>query len=167
MCADKNEKTGAQEPDGRIVALRESILGSFPAEPYTGKVTPNDADLGDPELDEDLDLYETLKGRKWTEVATKLLRDQPSGYGLLTDEAFVAFLPAWLMSSLERMDAENEVRNFLVYAFSNTMRQFRVLNPEQRLTVRSVLAEFAERGTSPFVRTLAVQALALIDRGRY
>jgi hypothetical protein len=160
MSTNENEKTGEQ--DGRIAALRESIRRSFPAEPYRGKVTPNDGEWT-PELDEDQDLYGALNARRWTEVPTQLLHSQPDAYVLLTDQAFAAFLPAWLMFSLEDMDAENEVRNFLVYAFSNTLRQFRVLNPEQRLTVRSLLEEFAERETSAPIRALATQAVALID----
>jgi hypothetical protein len=47
------------------------------------------------------------------------------------------------------------------------MRQFRVLNPEQQHTVRSILVEFTERGTSQYVSKLAAEAIALIDRSRY
>jgi hypothetical protein len=150
--------------------LREAIRRSFPAEIYTGKVTPNDGEWL-PELteenailDDDMFLYEGLNGRRWTEVPTQLLQTHLDGYVLLTDQAFTAFLPAWLMYSLENMDGENEVRNFLVYAFSYTLRQFRVLDPEQKGIVRSLLAEFAERGTSRFVKKLAVEALALIAK---
>ena len=67
------------------------------------------------------------------------------------------------MCSLEGMDEENEVRNFLAYAFGNTLRQFQVLNPEQRVTVRSILAEFIERGTGSFVRNLLTQTVVFID----
>jgi|ERR1700690_1203309 len=163
----ENNKTETQGQAERIDALRESIRRSFPAESYKGRVTPNDDGLDDPDLDEDRDLYEALNGRKWTEVPTRLLQAESSGYELLTDEAFTAFLPAWLMRSLEDMDAENEVRNFVVYSFSATMRRFSVLNPEQQLTVRSILEQFTERGTCTYVRNLAAEAIALIDRRRY
>jgi hypothetical protein len=123
--------------------------------------------LDDPELDEDKDLYHALNGRKWTEVQPPLLRDHPDGYELLTDQAFGAFLAAWLMRSLEDMDSENEVRNFVVYSFSDTMPKFRVLSPEQQLTVRSILLEFSERGTAAFVKQRAVEGVSLIARGRY
>jgi hypothetical protein len=134
----------------KLAALRDSIRRSFPAEPYQGKVTLHDGELDDPELDEDEDLYHALNGRKWTEVEPQLLRDHPDGYELLTDEAFGAFLAAWLMPSLKDMDSENEVRNFVVYSFSDTMRKFRVRRPEQQLTVRSILLEFSERGNRRF-----------------
>ena len=100
---------------------------------------------------------------EWTEVPRNLLFRHPDGYVLLTDQAFVAFLPAWLMCSLEGMDEENEVRNFLAYTFSNTLRQFRLLNLEQRLIVRSILAEFSQRGTGSFVRDLLAKTIVFID----
>ena len=144
--------------------MRDSIPRSFPAEPYTGKVTLYDDKWDEyPELDEDRDLYENLNGRRWTDLAPELIRNLPDGYVLLTDQAFVEFLPAWLVVSLEGMEGENIVREFLTYTFSSTMRQFRVLDPEQRLLVRSVLALVAERESSKFIRGHAAEALALID----
>jgi hypothetical protein len=167
MDVSKSSETSAQERDARIALLRDSIRRSFTDVTYIGKVTANDDQIDDPELDEDRDLYEALKVRHWTEVKTDLLQQLPSGYGLLTDEALVAFLPAWLMHALENMDGQNEVRNFLAYSFSHTMRQFRVLNSEQQSTVRSLLVEISETDPSSFIRDHAIQAIALIDRKRY
>jgi hypothetical protein len=158
---------GANE---RISRLRESIRRAFPAETYVGNVTQYDDELSSELredqaiLDEEQDLFRALKGRKWTEVPKELFENLPSGYGLLSGEAFVAFLPAWLSRALDDMDGENEVRNFLVYAFTDTTGQLRLLSPEQRSVVRSLLVEFCERGTAPFVRALAVKAVALIDK---
>jgi hypothetical protein len=172
MATDERGQDSAQGRDEKTVALRESIQRSFCAEPYAGRITRFDGKY-DPDneetavLDDDQALYEALNGRRWTEVPIQLLHNYPDGYVLLTDEAFLAFLPAWLMHSLERIDEENEVRNFVVYSFSSTMRQFRVLNPEQQHTVRSILVEFTERGTGQSVRKLATEAVALIDRCRY
>jgi hypothetical protein len=161
---DAVRETDGERHDSRTVSLRGSIRHSFPAEPYTGKVTHYDDKWNEyPELDEDRDLYENLNGRRWTDVPQELIRNLPDGYVLLTDQAFVVFLPEWLMVSLEGMEGENIVREFLTYTFSATMRQFRVLNPEQRLLVRSVLALVAEREPSNFVRGYAAEALVLID----
>jgi hypothetical protein len=162
---DTGEKRMGEE-NTRGALLRESIHRAFPAEIYTGKVTINDGDLTRGEMDEEQELHDALKRRRWTEVPAELLRRQPDGYLLLTSEAYVAFLPAWLMYSLEDMDAENQVREFLGYSFQ-TMRQFRVLNADQRLVVRSLLSEFKERDPSGFIRDHAAEAVALIDRGRY
>ncbi len=171
MPTDETERDSVSEDD-RIRGLRESIRRFFPAQPYKGKVTDHDGEFPDhfdeetAILDDEKELYEALRGKAWTAVPNEIFQHQPSGYGLLTDEAFAAFLAAWLMRSLDNMDAENEVRDFVVYS-SQTMRRFRVLNPEQQLTVRSLLVEFAERGTSKFVADLAKEAVALIDRRRY
>lgn len=172
MSTNETEQESVSEDD-RTRALRESIRRSFPVEPYKGKVTEHDGEFPDhfdddtAILDEEKELYDALRGKAWTAVPTEIFQHQPSGYGLLTDEAFRAFLPAWLMRSLDHIGEKNEVRDFAVYSFSHTMRQFRVLNPEQQLTVRSLLVEFAERGTSRFVANLAKEAVALIDRRRY
>ena len=163
------------EQDKRVADLIDSIRLSFPAVRYTGGVTQYDAKLDDPDFydikpDSDVpdfwdekELRDSFKGRCWTDVSRELLFHHPDGYVLLTDQAFVAFLPAWLMCSLEGMDEENEVRNFLAYAFGNTLRQFQLLNPEQRVTVRSMLAEFIERGTGSFVRNLLTKTIGFID----
>lgn len=155
----------------QISRLRESIRRAFSAETYAGKVTQYDDELSSELLedqailDEDQDLFRALKGRKWTEVPKELLENLPSGYGLLSGEAFVAFLPAWLAHALDDTDGENEVRNFLVYAFDTMtiLGQLRLLSPEQRSVVRSLLVGFSERGTAPSVRARAVKAVALID----
>jgi hypothetical protein len=166
----KSDQVGGSNE--QISRLRESIRRAFPAETYVGNVTQYDDELSSELredqaiLDEEQDLFRALKGRKWTEVPKELLENLPSGYGLLSGEAFVAFLPAWLSRALDDMDVENEVRNFLVYGFDTMtiLGQLRLLSPEQRSVVRSLLVEFCERGTAPFVRALAVKALALIDK---
>jgi hypothetical protein len=163
------------EQDKRVADLIDSIRRSFPAMRYTGDVTQYDAKLDDsdfydikpdpdvPDFWDEKELRDAFKGRCWTDVSPELLYRHPDGYVLLTDQAFVAFLPAWLTCSLEDMDEENEVRNFLAYTFSNTLRQFRLLNLEQRLIVRSILAEFSQRGTGSFVRDLLAKTIVFID----
>jgi hypothetical protein len=158
----------------RIRTLRESILKAFPAKKYEGNITRYDDKVDDPELDDEKELYEALVGRTWAEVPKHLLRNQPDGYELLTDEAFAVFLPAWLMSALENVDGENEVRNFVVYAFSPkhdmtpdttefTLRRLRGLSLTQRVTLVSVLREFAEHERNSYRRRLAFEAVALVD----
>src|SRR5579859_5624382 len=109
--------TSSNGLEQRLSALREAIRHSFPAEPYMGKVTHSDG-AWTPELDDDQALYEALHGCRWTEVPSDIVRNQPDGFLLLTDEAFVAFLPAWLLRSLENPFGENEVRSFVIYSFS-------------------------------------------------
>jgi len=180
MDINGNHKTRAQGQEGRIATLRESIRRAFPADAYIGTVTRYDHELSSELrenqaiLDEDQDLFRALKGRRWTEVSKQLLEKMPDGYELLSDEAFAVFLPAWLCRALDDIDGQNEVRNFVVYAFSpkhdmvpdmtdHTLHRLQLLNSEQRRVVRSLLVEFTERGTPPLVRALAAKGVALID----
>jgi hypothetical protein len=161
MDADRETEVGRQ-PENAIATLRESILLAFPAESYTGQVTPHDGESAE-ELDDDEELYNTLRGQRWIDVPKQLLERQPDGFVLLTDAAFVTFIAAWLMRALEDVDNKNEVRNFVVYSFCNNLRQYRLLNKEQRNVLRSLLEEFSKRGSSAYVKRLASDAVALID----
>ena len=169
-----NDDASLGAHNGRVEALRQSIQRAFPAETYTGRITPYDDRLDNPDLDDEKDLHEALKGRRWTEIPQQLLQNQPDGYVLLTAEAFAAFIAAWLMRSLENIDGENEVRHFVVYAFSPkhdlvpdttafVLHRLRALSPEQRETLRSLLMDFAQQDPSAFQRKLASDAVSLID----
>jgi hypothetical protein len=160
--------------NARTSELREAIQQTFPAERYDGVITNDDKKLDDPELDDEKELYEALKGKKWTDVPQQLLDTQPDGYVLLTDEAFAAFIAAWLMRSLESLDGENEVRDFVVYAFSPrddmvpdttglVLHRMRILSSQQRRVLHSLLTEFAERDPSEFQKRLALEAVALLE----
>lgn len=148
---------------------------------YDGNVTPHDdkliSKLAEDQaiLEDDQDVFKALKGHKWTEIPNEILESQPDGYVLLADEAFAAFVPAWLLRALDNIDGESEVRNFFVYAFSpkhdmvpNTteivLHRLRLLNVEQRSVVLSLLTEFTKRGTTRFVRDLATKAVNLFDK---
>jgi hypothetical protein len=162
------------EQDERIQALRQAIRDAFPDVAYSGQITPCDGSFT-PKLDDDQILYESLKGRSWTEIARDLLMSQPDGYLLLTDQAYAAFLAAWLTVSLEEIDRdENTIREFLCYSCSPTLGQnpdltewkrarIGKLTTPQRRALRAVLTEFTERGTNPFVKGYAVRALEFID----
>ena len=163
--------------DERLTALRDAIRRTFPEVTYTGKVTRHDG-MWLPELteenaihDDDMFLYKGLIGKKWTEVPKQLLHDFPDGFVLLTDEALVAFLAAWLMRSLDDIDGENSVREYFVYSFSREasstadlkISRLRALTPGQRSSVRSLLAEFAQREPSEFIREHAATAVQMLD----
>jgi hypothetical protein len=142
-------------------ALRDSIRSAFPAEKYSGQVTPADGAFT-PELDDDEALFKASSGRHWTDLDQCFLHAQPDGFELLTDAAYRAFLAAWLMYSLENMNSENEVRNFVLYAFSITAQRLRALNQDQRQTVRSLLAYFKQRESNRFLRNCAEEGIAIL-----
>jgi hypothetical protein len=167
--------------DERVRVLRDAIRRSFPAVPHEGKVTDCDG-VWLPELteenaihDDDKIVYEAVVGRIWPDIPKEFLRNEPDGFVLLANEAFVAYLAAWLMCALDDMDGENIVREFVVYSFSPShdqqpdmtpekIKRLRLLSSEQRATMRSLLAEFAEREQSSFIRRYAVSAVELIDQ---
>jgi hypothetical protein len=167
--------------DERIKGLRDAVRRSFPVVAYEGKITTCDG-AWLPELteenaihDDDMIVYEALKGRTWPEIPREFLGHQPDGFVLLTDQALVAYLAAWLMCALDDMEGENSVREFVIYSFSPShdqkpdmtpekIRRLRLLNSEQKGTLRTLMTEFAEREHSNFIRDLAARAVELIDR---
>lgn len=163
-----------REPEARTDELRKLIRSAFPAHIYDGVITAYDDKLEDPELDEEKELYERLKGKTWTDVPQRFLDSRPDGYVLLVDKAFVAFIAAWLTRSLDDIDGENKVRDFVVYAFApkrdlvpdttGFIRQRLIaLDGQQRDTLHALLMEFAETEPSAFQRKLASEAVGLID----
>ncbi|HEX3747060.1 MAG TPA: DUF6714 family protein [Bryobacteraceae bacterium] len=97
--------------------LRAAITLAFPPVLFPGAVTPADEEKWAEELDEDLDLRDSLRGRSWPQVTSELIDRHAGGLALLTPEAFAAFLPAWLTRSLDQPSLENDVREFTVYTF--------------------------------------------------
>src|SRR3954453_2287094 len=148
---------------------------------YDGKITTCDG-AWLPELteenaiyDDDMFVYEALKGRTWPDIEREFLYSQPDGFVLLTNEDLVASLAAWLMGSLGDINGENVVREFVVYSFAPNPDQvpdmtswkaerLKVLTKRQRTVLRSLLVAFAERERSDFVRKHAASAVQLIDR---
>ena len=167
-----NIKTGERE--ARTVQLRKLIRSAFPAHIYDGVITNYDDKLEDPELDEEKELYERLKGKTWIDLPQQFLDSQPDGYVLLVDKAFVAFIAAWLTRSLDNIDGENKVRDFVIYAFgpkhdlvpdmTGFIRQRLItLDSQQRNVLHALLTESAETAPSAFQRKLASEAVGLID----
>lgn len=166
-----------QQIEGRIADLRNALREAFPVVAYSGPVTRHDG-AWLPALteenaihDDDMFLYEGLKGKNWTEVSPELLQNFPDGFVLLTDEALVAFLPAWLMQSLDNILGENLVREFSIYAFSPSgssvvdtkVHLLHALNSKQRAAVRGILCEFARNEMNAFLKEHARAAVQLID----
>lgn len=164
--------------DERLAALRDSVPRVFPPVVYHGQVTLFDGawlpELTEENaiLDDDKLLYEALLGRQWGEVSRDVLYAMPSGFCLLTNDALVAFLPVWILASLENITGENQERDFFIYAFSPDeqasqndfkLGMLRALNPDQRSLLRSLLMEFAQRARSAYVAEKAFAAVKFID----
>jgi hypothetical protein len=143
-------------------------------------VTPADDDEWAEEIDDDLDLRDNLHARRWDDVATEVIDRQASGLPLLTPEAFAAFLPAWHMRSLERLDRDNLVREFTVYEFcpvevrpahigalldEKQHAKRPLLNREQRKVVLDFLALVSEHERCQFLRASSESALSVQKQG--
>ncbi len=153
--------------------LRARIEEVFPAERCHGPITRFDGHHEE-EFDEDQLLYQGLLGRTWKEISGQFIREHPGGLVLLTPEAFVAFLPAWLLFALDDMAGENEVRSFVIYVFSpktellpNTSSgirdRFGNLNAEQQKTTRKFLAYCYIQEQSEFLRARAKDAVDFME----
>jgi hypothetical protein len=94
--------------------LRVLIGNAFLTEPYNGPVTPVDGSEWTEELDDAIELWQSLSGKSWTEVPDEFVDRHYGSLVLLTPTAFAAFLPAWLSRSL----LNSNVREFTVYAFA-------------------------------------------------
>jgi hypothetical protein len=158
------------EPDLAVAALRQAITLAFPPTVLRGGITPADDEAWAEEIDDDLDLRDNLRNRAWNEVAAEVIGRHANGLPLLTPEAFAAFLPAWLMHSLENLSGGNEVREFTIYEFCRYdahpgLQKYQhsrhaLLNAEQRKAVVDFLILVSSREPDRFLRASAVEALS-------
>jgi hypothetical protein len=106
-----SDQSDLNASEGKL--LRADLIRAFPDTAFAGPVTDADG-LRDEDLDEPQALYDALHGRKWSEVERSVLVNFPDGFLLLTDPAFVAFLPAWLSAAIDNQ----KVRHSVIYSFS-------------------------------------------------
>lgn len=113
-------------------ALRRQISAAFPALPFRGRVT-------DCTCEECGSLSENLRDKSWTEVPDDFV-DLTCSPILLTASAFHAFLPAYMLRSLDSLAEEQNVVEFTVYSLSPRLPEDDGPNPQnQRLTERAKL----------------------------
>jgi hypothetical protein len=172
------------EKDAAVTLLRHAIATAFPsAVLFQGAVTPADDEQWAEEIDEDLDLRDNLKGRAWKDVPDEIIDRNAGGLPLLTPAAFAAFLPAWLMRSLDRLDDENEVRELTVYQFCRSgspslaqpaqsyleayqLTRFKELSAAQLIVVREFLSLVSTHEHSGYLREKAQEALLNLEAVR-
>ena len=65
--------------------------------------------LGQPPLD--------FKAKSWMDISPTLLKENYSNLSLFSPEAFHAFIPAYLIHSVENFDDDDMVSEFTAYAF--------------------------------------------------
>lgn len=89
----------------------ERLLIAFPPSVVEGSVAPHDC----PEC---LSLREHLSGRTWREVSAEFVRDHPDVLPLLSRDAYLAHLPAWLHEAV--LDPDGEVAMCLLVNLSDS-----------------------------------------------
>ena len=166
-----------------LTDLKNAILRAFPDIVFECKITPQDGewpnDLTENAIyegqviygDEKI-LYEGLKGHKWSDISRQFIEGMAIDFVLLTSEALVAFIAAWLMRSLENLAGQNDVREYFIHTFGGkkegqskefTISLLRAFNPEQLTVLRLLLMEFYKSESSSFVREHANSAVKFID----
>jgi hypothetical protein len=91
------------------VEFRKRLLDAFPPQPFNGLVSTHD------ECDDGIALRHELPGKRWDEVSAAFVDNNSLSLALLEERALVAFLPAWLLRSVEKFDGDNLVLEFTLY----------------------------------------------------
>ena len=161
------------ERDVAVAALQQAITLAFPPTVFQGLVTSADNEEWAEEIDDDLDLRDNLQSHTWNEIAVEVIDRQAGGLPLLTPEAFAAFIPAWLMRSLDGFSGENEVREFTVYEFCRcdahpALREYQrirhaLLNQVQRKAVVDFLVLVSRHEHNRYLRRSADEALSAFE----
>jgi hypothetical protein len=161
-----------------VERLRDNIRTVFPDDAFLGSVTPVDRiseKVYDDVLGLDVELYDdqqalygSLHRRRWSEIPASFINSNPDGIVLLTNETFVAFLPAWLTCAL----TDKQVREFMVYTFSpepdkpseRMDSRMLLLTSQQKKALLAFLAHCVEVESSKFIKEHARTALAYVDQ---
>ena len=132
--------------------VRNQIREAFAATPFEGPITSCDCE-------ECTDIREHLRHKRWDEISTAFL-DSTCSPVLLTPEAFKAFLPAYLLRSLDDLSLHRVVVEFTVYSLcpakpeenspkmlvghedglNRLLQRARLMSPLQIQTIRAFLA---------------------------
>lgn len=90
--------------------FRERIIRAFADVPAPESLLINH------ECDECLELQRAFLGKSWREISSELTRKHFSDLSLFSPQAFHAFIPAYLLHSVENLDADDSVSEFTAYA---------------------------------------------------
>ncbi|QOY91527.1 DUF6714 family protein [Paludibaculum fermentans] len=82
---------------------RQKLIDAFPPLPFEGLVSTHD------ECDDGINLRRELSGKRWDELSPEVLFHGSIGLSLLEPSALIAFLPAWLLRSIETSDVDDHV----------------------------------------------------------
>jgi hypothetical protein len=86
-----------------IGQFRWKLIDAFPPLPFDGLVSTHD------ECDDGIHLRRELSGKRWNELSPEVLFHGSIGLPLLEPRALIAFLPAWLLRSMETSDLDDPI----------------------------------------------------------
>jgi hypothetical protein len=171
-----------KDNDEQLTDLQNAILRAFPDVVFEGQITAHDGEWPDdiPEnriydgqviYGDEMLLYEGLQGHKWSDIPREFIEGMATDFVLLTSEALVAFIAAWLIRSLDNLAGKNDVRSYFINMLSPnreesmdlTINLLRAFNPEQLAVLRLFFVEFSKSEPSSFVREHAHNAVKFID----
>jgi hypothetical protein len=91
------------------VGFRQKLIHAFPPRPFYGRVSTHR------ECDDGIALIDELPGKRWDEVPAAFVEFNSGSLSLLEPAALVAFLPAWLLLSMETVIEQSVLAEFTMY----------------------------------------------------
>jgi hypothetical protein len=92
-----------------VEEFRGKVTRAFPPQPFYGLVSSHN------ECDEGIALRQELPGKRWDEVPADFIDFNSGSLPLLEPDALRAFLPAWLLRSMETLGDESVLSEFAMY----------------------------------------------------
>src|SRR5580704_11372870 len=92
-----------------IEEFRDRLTRVFPPQAFHGLVSSHD------ECDEGIALRQELTGKRWDEISPDFIDFNSGSLALLEPSALQAFLPAWLLQSMETLGKQSVLSEFTMY----------------------------------------------------
>jgi hypothetical protein len=89
--------------------FRAQLIAAFPPQPFLELVSTHD------ECDEGIAYRQELPGKSWDQVPAEFVDFYSAAPCLLEPDALVAFLPAWLLRSMETLNEGSVLAEFTLY----------------------------------------------------
>jgi hypothetical protein len=147
-----------------IEDFRQRLIRAFPPQPYHGLISTHD------ECDDGIHLRREFPGKRWDELSPDVIFHGSIALPLLAPDALVAFLPAWLLRSIETFDPESIVLEFTLYFLcpgnedegwdeKRIAETVSLFDATQRIVVGDFLRSILESDTVPYWHPYAEQGL--------
>src|SRR6266478_6417421 len=86
-----------------VEGFKRQLVRAFPSQAFHGLISKHD------ECDDGVHLRRELSGKRWDELSSDVLFHGSIALPLLEADALVAFLPAWLLRSMETLDLDDPI----------------------------------------------------------